>query len=96
MNVQMENRLARSRSDIEHGAIAVLDISLPRDFGRRQVTESDYFSIFDSGFVQSGEVLFRNHQNVGWGLGIDIFEGEDMFVLINLLCWNFTAENATK
>ncbi len=41
MHVQMKNRLPGARADVEHCAIAILDVALPRDIRRSKVAIAD-------------------------------------------------------
>ena len=51
MNVQMKYRLARSRSYVEHGAVALFNLSLARNFCCGQMAAPDDFGIACLGFL---------------------------------------------
>src|SRR5262252_579520 len=47
-------------------------------------------------FLQSREVSLGNDQHVRRRLGMDVFKGQDMFILMNFLGWNLAANDAAK
>src|SRR5215469_11563583 len=48
------------------------------------------------GFFQSRKVSLGNNQHVRRRLGMDVFEGQDMFILMNFVGWNLAANDAAK
>ena len=91
-----ERPTARTRSYVQHGAVAVLDISLARDSCCREMTTSDDFGIAFLGFFESRKMRLRNNQHMRRSLRIDIFEREHMRVFMNLLGGNLSANNAAE
>ena len=59
---------------------------------------ADDLGIFGARLFQANNVLVRNDEDVCRRLGIDVFEGEDAIILVNLfarrLATNDAAENA--
>jgi len=92
----MEYRLTRARADVHHRTIPILNVSFSRDLRRRQMTSSHCLNIFQSSFLQSTNVLLRDHQNVGWTLGINVLESEGVLVLEHLLGRNFAADDTAE
>ena len=41
-------------------------------------------------------MFFGNDEDVGGGLGVDVFEGEDVVVFVNFFGGDFTAEDAAE
>jgi hypothetical protein len=64
--------------------------------GGGEVTAADEFGVGGFGLFQSGKMFFGDDEYVGGGLGIDVFEGEDVVVLVNFLGGNFAAEDAAE
>ena len=96
MHVEMKHRLACARPNVQHRPIAMFDIALACDFCCRQMTLANGFGFFRLRFFQSGKMFLRNHQHMGWRLGVNVFEGEHMIVLINFFGGNLAAENAAE
>ena len=94
--MEVEDGLAGAGADVEDGAVAVFDVALAGDVGGGEVAAAYQFGVFGLGFFESGEVFFGDDQDVGRGLRVDVFEGEDVFVFVNLFGWNFTAEDAAE
>jgi hypothetical protein len=84
VDVQVEDRLSGARPDVQDCAISSFDIALASNHGRGKMTAADDFGVCAFCFFQSGKMALRNYQYVGWGLGMDVIKGEDMFVLVNL------------
>jgi len=96
VNVKMEDGLSRAGADVENGAISLFDVALASDVGGGKVAVPDDFRVGGLCLLQPGKMLFRNDENVRRGLGIHIFEGEDIFVFVNLLSGNFAAKDAAE
>src|SRR6476646_1047787 len=60
------------------------------------MTAPDDLSVALLRFLQPREMSFRNDQNVGRSLRVDIFKRKHVLVFINLLGWNLTAKNTAE
>ena len=96
MHVQMENGLAGALADVEHGAIAIFDGALAGNVRGGEVAAPDEFGIFGRSFLQSGDMLFGDDENVGWALWVEVFEGEGVCVFIYFFGRHFAANDATE
>ena len=94
--MQVENRLASSRADIEHRTVAVFDGSLAGNLGCHQMTAADQLSILRTGFLETSDVFFGDDQYMRGSLGMDVFEGKRMLVFIHFLCGELTCDDAAK
>lgn len=94
--MQMEDRLSCARSNVEDGPVALLDVALAGDLRGGQMAAADQFGIFGLGFLQSSEMFLGHDQHVRGRLRIDVFEGEDVLVLVNFLRGNLAADDAAE
>ena len=94
--MQVEYGLSRTGTDVENGAVSLLDVALAGDFGGREVAATDDLGVFGLRFLESGEVLLGDHQHVRGSLRIDVLEGEGVIVHVNFFCGNLAAEDAAK
>lgn len=94
--MQVEDRLSGARADVQDCAISPFDIPLASNHGRGKMTPPDDFGVCAFRFFQSGKMSLRNYEYVRWGLGMDVFEGEDMLVLINLFGGHLAADDAAE
>src|ERR1039457_6993062 len=60
------------------------------------MTAADYVCFFDLGFLQPNDMFLGNDQYVGRSFGIDVFEGESVFVFVHLLGGNFTGNDSAE
>ena len=81
----MEDGLARSRADVVHRAVAVLDAALARNLRRYQVRVPDNLRVLRFRFLQAANVLLGNDQHVRRRLRVNVLDYENMLVLVNLL-----------
>jgi hypothetical protein len=96
MHMQVEDGLSGARTNIQYRAIAVFDRTVARDAGGRQVAEPDQGRVFRGRFFQSGNMSFRNHQDVSWTLWVDVFECENMIVFMHFSGRNLAANDPAK
>src|SRR5664279_4111908 len=89
----MEDRLSGFGANVIHRAVAIFNPALAPDFGGDELTVAEYLCVFSGSFFQSSEMLLRNDQDVRRGLRIDIFEGKDLVVFIDLLGRNRTRDD---
>ena len=83
-------------TDVEDGAVALLDVALAGNLGRSEVAAADDFGVGGLGFFQSSKMFLGNDEDVRGGLRVDVFEGEDVVVLVNFPGRNFTGEDAAE
>jgi hypothetical protein len=92
----MEDGLSGAGADVEDGAVSLLDVALASDLCSGEVAAADDFRVDGLGLSQSGEMFFGNDKDVRRGLRFDVFEGEDMFVLVNFFSEDFAADHAAE
>lgn len=96
VDVKMEHRLSGAGADVENGAVSMLNVALAGDLGGGEVAAADDFGVGGLGLLQSGEMFLGDDENVGGGLRVDVFEGEDVVVLVDFFGGNFAAEDAAE
>jgi len=94
--VQVKNGLPRTRPDVEHGSVAILDAALACDIGGGELAVADKLGILGQRFFQSADVLLGNDQHVRRSLRINIVEGVGMLVFVNFLGGYFPANDAAE
>lgn len=94
--MQMEYRLPCARAHIQNGSVAAFYLTLAGDFRRGEVTATYDVGVIRTRRVETGDMFFRNYQNVGWGLGINVLKGKRVLVLIDLFRRNLAANNFAK
>ncbi len=92
----MENRLSGAGAHVEDRAVSLLDVALAGDLGGGEVAAADDFGVGGLGLFQSGKMFLGNNENVRGGLRVDVFEGEDVVVLVNFFGGDFAAEDAAE
>jgi len=96
MYVHMKHGLPRARTYVQHSPVPLLDVAITRYLRCYQMTAPDHLGVNSLRFVQSRKMLLRNDQHVRGSLRVDVFEGKNMIVLINLLRGNFAAKDAAE
>lgn len=96
VDVQVEDRLPGAGADIEDGAVPLLNVALARDMGGGKVAAADDFGVVRLGFLQPREMFLRNDEYVRRRFGINVFEGENVFIFVNFLRGNLTPEDPTE
>ncbi len=96
MDVEMKHRLPRTRAYVEHGSVSLLDIPLTRNLGGRKVAAAYHVSVLSLRFFQSGNMFLRNHQHMRGRLGIDVFKGKHVAVLVDFFRRNLAANDAAE
>jgi len=91
--VHVKHGLAALGSDVKNGTVAVFDATLAADFRGGQVEASDQFGVFGLRFFQSTDMLFRDDENVGGSLRLDVFKGERVLVFVDFLGRNLAADD---
>src|SRR5579864_9636400 len=57
---------------------------------------ADDFCVGGLGFFEAGEMSLRNNEHVGGRLRPDVFEGEHVFIFVNLFSGNLAANHAAE
>jgi len=96
VHVQVEHRLPGPLPDIQHGTVAILNRPLSGNVSRSEEATANEFRVFRLGFLQARNMFLGKDQDVGRALGVDIFKGEGVFVFVNFLGGNFTADNTAE
>ena len=96
MHVQMKNRLARSRSHIQHCSISILNPALARNICRSHMTEPDDLRIRGRCLFQTANMFLGNDKHMRRSLRIDVLKRECMLVFINLFGRNLTSNDPAK
>jgi hypothetical protein len=94
--MQVEDGLACAGADVEDRAVSLLDFALARNLRGGEMASADHLGVRRFRFFQAGEMFLGNDEYVRGRLRLDIFEGKDVVVFVNLLCGNFTANDATE
>jgi hypothetical protein len=94
--VEVEDGLSGAGADVEDGAVSLLDVALAGDLGGGEVAAADDFGVAGLSLFQSGKMLLGNDEDMGGRLCVDVFKGEDVFVLVNSLGGNLAAEDAAE
>jgi hypothetical protein len=94
--MEVEDGLSGARTDIDDGAIAVLNPALVGDLRRHELAAPDQFGVFAFGFFQAGDVFPGNNENVRGALWIEVFESENVIVFVDLLGRHLAAQKAAK
>jgi hypothetical protein len=96
VDVEVEDRLSGTGAHVEDRSVSLLDVALAGDFGGCEVAAANDFRVGSFGFFQSRKMFLRNDENVRGCLGIDVFEGEDVGVLVNFLSGYFAADDPAE
>jgi hypothetical protein len=96
VDVEVEYGLSGAGADVEDGAVSLLDVALAGDVGGGKVAAADDFCVGGLGLFESGKMFFGDDQDVSGGLRVDVFEGEDVVVVVDFFGGNFAAEDAAE
>jgi len=94
--VEVEHGLSGAGADVEDGAVALLDVALAGDVGGGEVAAADEFGVGGLGLFQSREMFLGDDENVRGRLRVDVFEGENVVVLVNFTGGNFALDDAAE
>ncbi len=62
--MEVEDRLAASRANIEHRAVSILNVALASEFGGDDMAVADDRGVLWRSLLESGEVTLGHDQNV--------------------------------
>ena len=96
MHMQVEHRLPGAGTNVEDSAVSLLDVALARDLRGRKMAASNHFGVGCLSLFQSGKMFLGNDEHVRGSLRLDVFEREDMFILVNFFRWNLAADHAAE
>jgi len=94
--MQVEDLLAPAFSCIDDGAESVLQPLIFCQLGQQQHHVADQGAVFSVQFVQTVYVQPRDHQQVDIGLGRDVLEDDNLFVLIYYVGGDVAIADLTK
>jgi hypothetical protein len=94
--VEVEDGLSGAGAHVEDGAVSLFDVALAGDVGGGEVAAADEFGVGGFGLFQSDKMFFGDDEDVGGGLRVDVFEGEDVVVFEYFFGGNFAAEDAAE
>lgn len=94
--MEVEYGLPGPGADIEDGSVALLNIALAGDVSGGEVAAADDLGVGGLGFLQSRKMFPGDYEHVRGGLRVDVFEGEDVFVFVDFLGGDFTAQDAAE
>ena len=94
--MKVEDGLSGSGADIENGAISILDFALAGNICRRQMASADDLGVGTFRFLQSSKMPLGNNQHMRGCLRIDVFEGEDVFILVDFFRVNLAADHTAE
>jgi hypothetical protein len=94
--VEVEDGLSGAGADVEDGAVSLLDVALAGDVGGGEVTAADYFGVRGLGLFESSKMFFGDDKDVSGSLRVDVFEGEDVVIVVNLLGGDFAGDDAAE
>lgn len=94
--MQVKHGLARARADVEDGAVAMLDVALAGDLRCGEMAAANDFCVSGFGFFQIRKMPLRNNEHVGGRLRMDVLEGVNILIFMNLLGGNLAADDAAE
>ena len=94
--MQVEDGLPCAWADVEDGAVSLLDFALPGNVGGGEVAAADEFGVGGLGFFQSSKMFPGNDEYVRGSLRLDVFESEDVVVLVNFFCGDLATKDAAE
>src|ERR1700734_2833452 len=93
MQMQVEDRLPRTRAHVKHRTIAVLDVALASNLRGYKLAVADDLSVLRSGLFKVDNVALRNDEHMRWRLRINVFKGVNLLVLVHSLRWNLAGND---
>jgi hypothetical protein len=96
MYVEVKDGLSSARADVKNGPVSLLDVALAGNLSRDQMAASDDLGVGRLSFFQSRKMFLGHDEHVRGRLRTDVFEGDNMFVFVNLLRGNLAANDAAE
>ena len=94
--MQMPHRLTRFGAAVDHDAIPVAQLELPRETIGELERVPHQGRVGLSRIGQRSDMLFGNDQEMCGGLRIDVFEGHQIALFGNDLCRHLAADDAAE
>jgi hypothetical protein len=88
VDVEVVDRLSALGAGADDDSIAFAEALFARDCGSGEQEAAEQWLVGGLRFGQRCQVLFRDHQNVGGGLRLDVMEGENRVVFKDLFRGN--------
>jgi hypothetical protein len=60
------------------------------------MTASQQLRVFCRGFLQAGNMSFRDDQDVGRALRVQIFKGKNVLIIVDFPAWYFAANDPAE
>jgi hypothetical protein len=83
VQVEVEDGLAGAAAVVEDGAVAIEDLALASELRSDELELAKKTLVGDGGVGKGLEMLAGTDKDVRGGLGMDVFEGEDLGVFID-------------
>jgi len=96
VDVQVKYGLPGAWSHVEDSAVSLLNLAFARDYRGSQMASANEFRIHRFCLLESRDMALGNDKDVRRRLRMDVFESEDMLVLVDLLRAGFAADDATE
>src|SRR6202162_403648 len=96
MQVKMKDGLARARAHVKHGAATAGDVALLRQLGGNKLQPPQQRGVGGLRIGERGNVLARANQDVHRGLRLNVFERENLVVLMDQLRGNLLRADTAK
>ncbi|OLE90553.1 MAG: hypothetical protein AUF79_10000 [Crenarchaeota archaeon 13_1_20CM_2_51_8] len=92
----MEDGLACSLANVEHGAIAIFNAALAGNVRSSQMASANCIGILARSFFQPANVFFGNDQHMRRRLRIDVLKCKRVLVFIDFFGGNFSTNNTAE
>jgi hypothetical protein len=96
MHMEVEDGLSGARTDVEDGAVSVFDVALAGNLRGDEMAAANDFCVAGLGLFQTRKVFLGNDENMRGRLRVNVFEGEDVIVFVNLLRGEFAPDDAAE
>ena len=96
MDVKMIHLLPAGLSVVDYDTKTVAKALLSGQFAHRAEQMAQQRLVAQIGIEQIDQMPLGHHEKVHWRGGVDVMEGEDVLVFINLAAWDFAANNTAK
>jgi len=94
--MEVEDGLSGAGADVEDCAVSVFDVPLAGDLRGDELASANDFCVVGLGLFQSRKMFLGNDENMGGRLRMNIFEGKDVIVFVNLLGGKLTTDDAAE
>ena len=94
--MEMEDGLARTGANVDHGAVPIFDAALAGDLRGGEVTSANDRGVLDRRLFEPRNVLLWNDEHMSRALGVQVFEGENVVIFVDFSRRDFAAQKAAK